>query len=213
MGLARRRRRGAAGALYARLLRYATLATAFLAWSEPELSRQIVHEALLRVRDAVIAELPRTGSGPRSEGGALRGTASVIDGDTIDLHGTRIRLWGIDAPESGQRCTSAEGGDWRCGKEAGFALADRIGRAPVACEVKDTDRYGRKVALCRDAKGADLNGWMVREGWAVSYRAYSRAYVGAEDEARSARRGIWTGRFQMPWDWRKARLQKGGSGS
>lgn len=203
--MARRRRRGWARLLRARLLRYSSLVVAFLAWSEPELSRQIVHEALLRVREVVAAELH-----PTSAGG-LRGTASVIDGDTIDLHGTRIRLWGIDAPESGQRCTRPSGADWRCGKDAAFALSDRIGRAPVACEVKDTDRYGRKVALCRDAKGQDLNAWMVREGWAVAYRAYSRAYISAEEEARAARSGVWSGSFQMPWDWRKARLHGTGS--
>ena len=84
------------------------------------------------------------------------GRASVIDGDTLDVRGTRIRLHGIDAPESGQTCKDAAGKDYRCGQAA--ALSDRIGAAPIACEPRDTDRYGQTVAVCR--KGAeDLNGW------------------------------------------------------
>ncbi|WP_255744440.1 thermonuclease family protein [Aliiroseovarius sediminis] len=53
-----------------------------------------------------------------------------------------------------------------------------------------------------------MNAWLVREGWAVAYRRYSRDYIRDETEARSARRNIWSGRFDMPWDWRRA--QRGG---
>lgn len=136
--------------------------------------------------------------------GAIVGVASVIDGDTIDIHGARIRLNGIDAPESGQRCRDAQGRDWRCGQQAAFALSDRIGRQPVSCNPTDTDRYGRVVADCF-AGGENLNRWMVGQGWAVAYRQYSTAYVSAEDGARGSGRGIWQGRFEMPWDWRAAR--------
>ena len=74
----------------------------------------------------------------------------------------------------------------------------------VSCQQTDTDRYGRVVADCFvDRKS--LNLWMVREGWAVAYRQYSTAYIAAEDHARTGQRGIWQGRFDMPWDWRAAR--------
>ncbi|MFC3529497.1 thermonuclease family protein [Paracoccus mangrovi] len=134
----------------------------------------------------------------------LQGVASVIDGDTIEIHGTRIRLNGIDAPESGQRCQNARGTAWRCGQQAALALSDRIGRRQVNCQQTDTDRYGRVVADCF-AGGENLNRWMVREGWAVAYRQYSTAYIAAEDDARTGQRGIWQGRFDMPWDWRAER--------
>ena len=134
----------------------------------------------------------------------LQGVASVIDGDTIEIHGTRIRLNGIDAPESGQRCQNARGTAWRCGQQAALALSDRIGRRQVNCQQTDTDPYGRVVADCF-AGGENLNRWMVREGWAVAYRQYSTAYIAAEDDARTGQRGIWQGRFDMPWDWRAAR--------
>lgn len=159
--------------------------------------RTILVAALGAVALANCAAKPAEERSPRPA--IIAGTASVIDGDTLDIHGERIRLWGIDAPESGQRCTRPDGAEWRCGKDAAFALSDRIGRAPVSCEVKDMDRYGRKVALCR-LRGDDLNAWMVREGRAVAYRAYSRAYVSDEAEAEAAGRGIWSGGFQMPWE-------------
>ena len=132
----------------------------------------------------------------------ISGTASVIDGDTLEIRSKRIRLHGIDAPESAQNCQDAAGKDWRCGQRAALALSDRIGRRPVSCEVKDTDRYGRSVAAC-SAGGESLNAWMVANGWAMAYRQYSKDYVDAEATARAGRAGIWAGTFLPPWDWRK----------
>ena len=132
----------------------------------------------------------------------LNGVASVIDGDTVEIRGTRIRSHGINAPESRQLCTRPSGQSWRCGQQAALALSDRIGRRSVICVARDTDRYGRTIAVCSQ-DGIDLNAWMVAEGWAVAYRQYSRDYVLADTEARSAGRNIWSGTFVMPWDWRR----------
>ena len=92
----------------------------------------------------------------------VAGRASVIDGDTIEIHGQRIRLFGIDAPESGQSC-KVGGKRTRCGQQAALALADKIGNRTVQCEKKDIDRYKRIVSVCR-TDGEDLNAWMVAEG-------------------------------------------------
>ncbi len=145
---------------------------------------------------------PPTASRP-----ALSGLARVVDGDTLDVDRVRVRLHGIDAPESAQRCR-ASGRLWPCGQEATRALARRIGSRPVACEERDRDRYGRVVAVCTVA-GRDLNRWMVAEGWAFAYRRYSRAYVAAESRARAARRGIWRGEAVAPWDWRRGKRLSG----
>jgi endonuclease YncB( thermonuclease family) len=130
----------------------------------------------------------------------LTGHASVIDGDTLEIHGQRIRLYGIDAPESAQTC-DAGGKTYRCGQQAALALADHIGRQTVECEQRDVDPYGRVVAVCTVA-GVDVGAWLVSQGWALAYVRYSRDYVDEELAARRARRGIWRGTFMPPWAWR-----------
>jgi endonuclease YncB( thermonuclease family) len=133
----------------------------------------------------------------------LVGQASVIDGDTIEMHGTRIRLDGIDAPESAQPCI-VNGQNARCGLLSARALDDRIGNQTVSCEWDEKDRYGRVIGTCI-AGGKNLNAAMVADGWAMAYREYSIKYVPQEDDARSAKRGIWQTEFIPPWDWRKQR--------
>jgi len=133
----------------------------------------------------------------------LTGIPTVIDGDTIDIHGQRIRLHGIDAPESKQVCVSG-GKKYRCGQKAALALSDRIGRGSVTCTAKDTDRFGRVIAVCFKVD-EDLNGWLVSEGLAVAYRRYSQEYVTHEARAQSMSVGLWAGDFIMPWDWRRGK--------
>jgi endonuclease YncB( thermonuclease family) len=130
------------------------------------------------------------------------GTASAIDADTLEIHRVRIRLQGIDAPESSQLCTDAVGAIYLCGSRAALALADFINRRPVECYEVDRDRYRRIVARC-EVGGADLSEWLVREGWALDWPRYSKgAYAREQTEAQTAKRGIWAGRFVPPWDYR-----------
>lgn len=143
----------------------------------------------------------------KAQAQSLKGQASVIDGDTIEIQGQRIRLNAIDAPESRQACQDSAGRDYRCGQRAAFALADQIGRATVICRQTDTDRYGRIVATCF-ARGEDLNRWMVQQGWAIEYKQYSDGrYADAEAEAREAKRGMWIGQFVRPWEWRHGKRE------
>jgi endonuclease YncB( thermonuclease family) len=133
----------------------------------------------------------------------ITGKPRVIDGDTLEIAGERIRLHGIDAPEAGQTCR-ADGIEYRCGQQAALALADKIGQQAVSCQPKDQDRYGRIIAVCW-LGAEDLGAWMVSEGWALAYRKYSTDYVLHEGAARQDRRGLWRGEFQAPWEWRSAR--------
>ena len=143
-------------------------------------------------------------AGARSEAGqvaVLSGQASVIDGDTIEIHNTRIRLHGIDAPESGQSC-EVLGGTYRCGQRAAIVLDTFLGVQTVKCQQTDTDRWKRVVARCF-VREIDLGNWMVENGWAIAYREYSTEYVQAEQRARSRKLGIWEGRFTSPDEWRR----------
>ena len=130
------------------------------------------------------------------------GRASVVDGDTIEIRGERIRLHGIDAPESSQRCFLEPGRSWRCGRDSSMALAKLLGHQNVNCKGTKRDRYKRVIAECFLSE-RNINKWMVRRGWAVAYRRYSVDYVRDEQVAKKAVRGVWASRFVMPWDWRR----------
>ena len=131
----------------------------------------------------------------------LIGRADVTDGDSFEIGATRVRLFGIDAPEGRQSCTR-DGGDWACGNEAARKLRSLIGDRTVTCAQRDIDDYGRIVAVCRSG-AADLAGEMARSGFAVAYRRYSSDYIDEENEARAAKRGIWAGDFAAPEDYRR----------
>lgn len=141
-------------------------------------------------------------AGATASTGVVQGRASVIDGDTLEVRGERIRLFGIDAPESAQTCLDANGKAYRCGQRAAFALSDKVGARPVSCQPTGKDRYGRIVARCSLA-GEDLQAWMVRNGHALAFLRYSKDYRSEEAEAKATGAGMWTGSFEAPWDWRR----------
>ena len=133
----------------------------------------------------------------------VAGIPKVTDGDSIRIGDVRIRLFGIDAPESRQKC-SYQGEEWRCGWESTNALANIIGQHWVTCLKRSSDRYGRVVAICKVGP-IDLSAWMVVNGWALAYKRYSKDYVDEEEIARTRRKGVWRGHFMKPWEWRRSR--------
>lgn len=129
----------------------------------------------------------------------------VVDGDTLDLRGERIRLFGIDAPEARQTC-DLDGSTWRCGQWSARVLADAVDAGRVTCTAVDVDRYQRTVAIC-DAGGVDLGDHMVRMGAAQAYARYSDRYLGAEAEAKAAGVGLWAARMVTPEAYRHPKTQ------
>jgi endonuclease YncB( thermonuclease family) len=139
----------------------------------------------------------------------LSGQPSVIDGDTLEIHGTRIRLWGIDAPESSQLCRGEDSLPYRCGAKAANDLDTFIARRPIDCTLVNLDRYGRTVATC-SLNGVDLSEWLVRSGLALDWPQYSKGkYAAAQRDAEHAGRGLWAGSYVEPWLYR-ACVRSGG---
>jgi endonuclease YncB( thermonuclease family) len=144
----------------------------------------------------------------------VEGRPRVVDGDTLvfeDRQGQkeRVRMLGIDAPESKQMCTNKDGKDYACGVEAKAYLQAIIGDDPVQCLAAKRDQYNRVLGVCFDERtGKELNEAMVVGGEAVAYVQFSKAYVTDEVQASSDHKGLWQGTFQKPWEYRKMKRSK-----
>src|SRR5260370_33547153 len=104
---------------------------------------------------------------------SLIGQVSIIDGDTIEIHGTRSRLWGIDAPESNQLCRGEDSIQYRCGAKAANDLDSFLAKRPIDCVPVSLDQYRRTVAFC-SVDGVDLADWLVRNGLALDWPQYAK---------------------------------------
>lgn len=141
----------------------------------------------------------------------LNGPAEVVDANSITVGGRIIRLFGIDAPDEDQTCRRG-GAEWRCGQEAGWALAERLERHWVLCDTKpapaspeagpDASAADLTAVCYLDGRRIDVNAWMVENGWALADRR-AEMYAPQEQAAQRAARGLWSGTFDPPWLWRE----------
>jgi len=140
----------------------------------------------------------------------ISGFAKVVDGDTIKINSKKIRLYGIDAPEKKQKCKKTYltisfmsfTKDYMCGEVSTQKLIKKINKQKLNCNIIDVDRYKRLIGECFK-RNINLNSWMVSNGYAVAYRKYSKKYVSDEINAKNNKLGIWQGKFEMPWDYRR----------
>lgn len=128
---------------------------------------------------------------------------TVTDGDSLVVAGERIRLHGIDAPETAQTCIASDGAAWACGRWATQQLRALTQGARLSCTRLDTDRHGRTLARCF-VNGQDIAAQMVARGAAVAFTKYATEYVPTERAAARAKLGLWSGRFDRPDAWRAA---------
>lgn len=140
----------------------------------------------------------------------VTGVATVSDGDTLRVGGVKVRLYGIDAPERSQSCGRGTAG-WACGAAAAARLAALAAAGPVSCLPRDTDRYGRTVAVCT-AAGVDLGAALVADGLARAYLRYGAEYAETEATAKAERIGLWRGEAEAPWDYRADRARAEAAG-
>jgi endonuclease YncB( thermonuclease family) len=139
--------------------------------------------------------------GTRAPQARFTAQVGVVDGDTLAMGAERLRIHGIDAPEMAQPC-ERHGRPYACGEAARDAMAAILGNGRLACEQLDTDQYRRRIVRCHDEQGRDIGAELVRQGWALAFTRFSSDYAAQEAAARAARRGLWDGRFDAPWDWR-----------
>ncbi len=131
----------------------------------------------------------------------INGKPRIIDGDTIHIKSKKIRLHGIDAPETKQTCKINDE-VWFCGKQSTKELKNLINKQEVKCITNDVDIYNRFVAICY-VNEININQWMVKSGWAIAYRYYSTDYIIEEKYARDNELGIWKSEFLKPYAYRK----------
>ena len=132
----------------------------------------------------------------------ITGAAQTGDGDDLVIEGQRIRLQGVDAPEWKQPCELNDGSEFFPGREAKAWLESIISNQIVSCDIETTDRYNRKIGTCY-VQGKNLNQMLVQEGFAFTNARYTERYIEFEKEARADKKGLWRGKCEKPWDWRK----------
>jgi endonuclease YncB( thermonuclease family) len=137
-----------------------------------------------------------------AEAETISGRPQIVDGDTLLIDGIKIRLNGIDAPETDQSCLDANTKIYSCGLISRDKLRMFIGHSSVDCKTEGADRYGRHLATCF-LRNENLNDWLVRQGLALAYVQYSLRYKKSEEQARNESKGLWAGAFVAPWDWRR----------
>jgi len=128
------------------------------------------------------------------------GNPRVVDGDTIEM---KIRLKGLDTPESNQNC-KIDGACVPCGTFATGYLQNLIKGAVIECRGDKKDRYDRLIATCY-IDGRNINRAMVLSGWAVIDPRFSQEYMPELEKAKAGKAGLWRGEFVTPWEWRKNR--------
>lgn len=152
-----------------------------------------------------LATLPASAA-PSASVETVAGPARVVDGDTLDIAGTRVRLEGIDAPEAAQTCAGGWLGRWSCGTKATNALDRLVKGGDVRCDGVGRDKYGRLLGICF-AGAVEINAALVRDGHAWAFVKYSARYVEVEKEARAAKRGIWSAETEPAWVYREKQWQ------
>lgn len=127
------------------------------------------------------------------------GIALVIDGNTLSVDDSRMRLEGIDVPDLAQQC-ERDSVAYACGADAAAHLATLLGSRRVICTIRGHED-GMPLARC-EVGGRDLADAMLDDGWAFAAPGAGRNMVIRERQARDAKLGLWAGTAEPAWRWR-----------
>lgn len=139
----------------------------------------------------------------------ISGHPKVIRGNVLQLEEMQIRLFGIDAPDPTQTCANKYGNSYICGKEAIIWMRNWLNHKDVECYLIEQHSYDYSVGVCFEKKERkDVASVIVNAGWAVAYEKETQDYMADEYDAAVNKRGLWSGIFYKPWDWRKIQKRK-----
>lgn len=138
---------------------------------------------------------------------AIYGSTRVLSGDTLVLNGYVVKLYAVAAPDIKQTCAAQDGRGYRCGQQSAMWLSEWLSDNQVECHIVQDLGQGHLVGVCM--LGAyDIGAALVNAGWAVANPAQSKIYEPYQNQAIENRRGMWDGKFYMPWDWYKIQNRK-----
>lgn len=138
---------------------------------------------------------------PKSQLPTTSGSGMALEGDLLSVNGAAVKLWGIDAPDAGQKCRTKQGREYDCFMVAKNTMAGIIGKNQITCYIRGKDHNGQSIGTCA-IQGLDLAALIVRAGWAMALRSLATQYGILEAEAQAKNRGLWAGPVEAPWEWR-----------
>lgn len=138
---------------------------------------------------------------------SIYGFPKVINADTIVINGGYLKFYAVDAPEANQTCADRQGRSYKCGREAALWLKSWITGNEIECRVVKQDKSGNMMGIC-SLGDYDIGAALINAGWAVADINSADIYVPYQEQARANKRGLWQGKFYMPWDWKKLQNKK-----
>lgn len=138
---------------------------------------------------------------------AIEGVSSVVKGDVLTLSGQVVKLFGVASPDISQTCADSHGRGYRCGQQSISWLSGWLANNHIKCHILGQDNRGVLTGVCLLGQ-YDIGAAIVNAGWAVADTRQTKIYAMYQEQASQNRRGLWQGKFYMPWDWEKIKARK-----
>ena len=138
---------------------------------------------------------------------AIEGVSRVLTGDTLTIRGRVVKLFGIASPDISQTCADGQNRGYRCGQQSLSWLSSWLANNALRCHILSEDKRGVLTGVCMLGQ-YDIGAAIVNAGWAVADVRQTQIYMAYQNQASQNKRGLWQGKFYMPWDWQKIKARK-----